>query len=77
MTQVLVPPNFGTSHIVLSDWALFQYKQSTYYDPTQTKLRQFTHKYDDSRFKIWWPIKEPILSQRDEQANTSLIAKSS
>ncbi|MFC1685677.1 dTDP-4-dehydrorhamnose 3,5-epimerase family protein [Nanoarchaeota archaeon] len=73
MSQVLVPPKFGTSHIVLSDWAVFQYKQSTYYDPKN--LKQFTYRYDHPEFNIWWPIKKPILSKRDEQANTDLAGK--
>jgi len=60
--QVLVPPKHGNAHLVLSDTAIFHYKQSTYYD----RSKQFTYKWDDSRFKIWWPIKSPILSQRDQ-----------
>jgi dTDP-4-dehydrorhamnose 3,5-epimerase len=59
--QVLVPPKYGNAHLVLSDMSIFHYKQSTYYDRT----RQFTYKWDDSRLDIWWPIKNPILSQRD------------
>jgi dTDP-4-dehydrorhamnose 3,5-epimerase len=47
---------------VLSDWAVFHYKQSEYYDPS----RQFTYRWDDPRLKIWWPVKSPILSRRDE-----------
>lgn len=62
--QVLVPPKFGTSHLVLSDYAIFHYKQSTYYNPKV--LKQFTYRYDDSRFNIKWPIKNPILSERDK-----------
>jgi dTDP-4-dehydrorhamnose 3,5-epimerase len=60
--QVLVPPMYGNAHLVLSDQAVFHYKQTTYYDPT----KQFTYKWDDPRFNIWWPIKAPILSMRDE-----------
>lgn len=59
--QVLVPPKYGNAHLVLSDMSIFHYKQSTYYDCS----KQFTYKYDDSRLNIWWPIKNPILSQRD------------
>jgi dTDP-4-dehydrorhamnose 3,5-epimerase len=62
--QVLVPPKHGTAHLVMSDWAMFRYKQSTYYNPTV--LKQFTYRYDDPKFKVWWPIKNPILSERDE-----------
>lgn len=60
--QILVPPKFGNGHLVLSDSAIFHYKQSTYYDPKS----QFTIKWNDPKFNIWWPIKNPIISQRDE-----------
>ena len=30
--QVLVPPNFGNGHVVMSERAIFHYKQSTEYD---------------------------------------------
>jgi dTDP-4-dehydrorhamnose 3,5-epimerase len=60
--QVLVPPKYGNGHLVLSNKTIFHYKQSTYYDPR----KQFTYKWNDPKFNIWWPIKNPILSQRDE-----------
>ena len=60
--QVLVPPKHGNAHLVLSDSAIFHYKQSTYYD----RSKQFTYKWNDPKLNIWWPIKNPILSQRDE-----------
>lgn len=60
--QVLVPPKYGNGHLVLSEKTIFHYKQSSYYDPS----RQFTYKWNDSRFNISWPIKDPILSKRDE-----------
>lgn len=60
--QVLVPPKHGVAHLILSDTAIFNYKQSHYYNPA----RQATFRWDDPRFKIWWPTKNPILSQRDE-----------
>lgn len=61
--QILIPPKFGTSHLVLSNRAMFHYKQSTYYDPKN--LPQFTYKWNEPRFNIWWPIKNPLLSRRD------------
>lgn len=61
--QVLVPPKYGNAHLVLSKEAIFHYKQSTYYHGAD---RQFTYKWNDPKFNIWWPIKNPILSQRDE-----------
>ena len=60
--QVLVPPGYGNGHLVLSDETIFHYKQSTYYD----RSKQFTYKWDDPRFNIWWPTKNPILSERDD-----------
>ena len=60
--QVLIPPKYGNSYLTLSDMSIFHYKQSTYYD----RAKQFTYKWDDPRFKIEWPIKNPILSERDE-----------
>ncbi len=60
--QVLVPPMYGNGHLCLSEKSIFHYKQSAYYDPS----RQFTIKWNDPRFNIWWPIKNPILSQRDD-----------
>ena len=60
--QVLVPPKFGNGHFALSDEVVFHYLQSNYYDPA----RQTSYRYDDPQFNIWWPTKNPILSQRDE-----------
>jgi dTDP-4-dehydrorhamnose 3,5-epimerase len=60
--QVLVPPKHGNGYLVLSDKAVFHYKQSTYYN----RAGQFTYKWDDPRLGIWWPVKDPILSERDE-----------
>lgn len=63
--QVLVPPKYGNAHLILSDKAIFHYKQSTYYNPE----KQFTYKWNDPKFNIWWPINNPILSQRDEEGH--------
>ena len=60
--MVLVPPKFGNGHLVLSNEAIFHYKQSTYYNPSG----QFTYVWNDPKLNLWWPIKNPILSQRDE-----------
>ena len=60
--QVLVPPKHGNGHLCLSKKSIFHYKQSSYYEPS----RQFTIKWNDPEFNIWWPVKNPILSQRDE-----------
>lgn len=60
--QVLVPPKYGNGHLVLTEKAIFHYKQSTYYNPQD----QFTYLWNDPQFNIWWPIKNPILSRRDQ-----------
>ncbi len=60
--QVLVPPKFGNGHLVLSELAIFQYKQSSYYN----RAGQFTLVWNDPKLNIWWPVKDPILSRRDE-----------
>lgn len=59
--QVLIPPKFGNGHVVLSDIAIFHYKQSTYYD----RARQFTILWNDPKLNIRWPVSNPILSKRD------------
>jgi dTDP-4-dehydrorhamnose 3,5-epimerase len=60
--QVLVPPKHGNGHLVLSELAIFHYKQSTYYNPKG----QFTYRWNDPELKLWWPVKQPKVSRRDE-----------
>ena len=60
--QVLIPAGFGNGHVVLSETAMFHYKQNSNYD----RSSQFTLMWNDPRINIWWPIKIPILSRRDE-----------
>ena len=60
--QVLIPPKFGNGHLVLSELAIFHYKQSTYYN----RASQFTLLWNDPKLNIEWPIKNPILSKRDK-----------
>ena len=60
--QVLVPPIFGNGHLVLSEFAIFHYKQSSYYN----RPGQFTILWNDPDLNLWWPVKNPILSKRDE-----------
>ena len=62
--QILVPPKFGNAHLVMSEHVVFHYKLDAYYD----RESQFTIKWNDDRFNIWWPIKKPILSERDSGA---------
>jgi dTDP-4-dehydrorhamnose 3,5-epimerase len=59
--QILIPPRFGNGHLVLSESAIFHYKQTTDYD----REGQFTLLWNDTEFDIWWPTDNPILSRRD------------
>lgn len=59
--QVYIPPMFGNGFYVLSDVAVYSYKQTTYYG----EAKQFTVKWDDPEFGIVWPNNNPILSARD------------
>ncbi len=63
--QVLIPPRFGNSFLVLSEVAAFSYKQSTYYEGAG---KQFTYRWNDPAIDIYWPIANPILSERDAKA---------
>lgn len=61
--QIFVPKKFGNAHYVLSEKAIFHYKQTTLYD----RKSQFTLKWNDKSLKINWPKRiKPILSKRDK-----------
>lgn len=60
--QILVPPKFGNGHLVISNQAIFHYKQSTYYGD----YKQFTVSWDTPSLNMHWPTKNPILSDRDK-----------
>ncbi|WP_428681815.1 dTDP-4-dehydrorhamnose 3,5-epimerase [Reyranella sp.] len=60
--QVLVPPKFGNGHVVMSEQAIFHYKQTTDYD----RSGQFTLIWNDPALNIWWPVQTPIISERDQ-----------
>lgn len=60
--QVLVPPKFGNGHVVMSEQAIFHYKQTTDYD----RSGQFTLIWNDPELNIWWPVQDPIVSVRDQ-----------
>ena len=59
--QLYIPPMYGNGYYVLSDVAVYTYKQSTYYG----EYKQFTYKWNDERFGIKWPAKAMIISERD------------
>ena len=61
--QLLIPPWHGHGYVVMSEDAIFYYQQSCIYKGME---EQFSIKYNDERFNMWWPIKNPIVSKRDE-----------
>ena len=62
--SVLVPPMFANGHLVLSPEATFFYKWS-YPGEYPDVQDQFSLKWNDSKIGVYWPIDNPILSQRD------------
>ena len=59
-----VPIGFGHGFVALSEFAEIQYKCSDYYLPSA----EGAVRWDDPDLAIDWPIAEPLLSQRDQQA---------
>ena len=61
--QVLVPSGCVNAHLCLSDECLFHYKLTGGYVPQQAQIHV---KWNDPEYGVYWPIKTPILSQRDQ-----------
>ena len=64
---ILVPPYFANAHLCLSKICLFHYKWSykgKYIDATNQK----SYRWNDPKINIKWPIKKPILSERDKNS---------
>lgn len=60
--QILIPPKFGTAHLVLSKKAIIHYKQSSYY----RQFKQFTINYKSDVVTTKWKAKTIITSERDK-----------
>jgi len=64
--QLFVPVGFAHGFCVLSDFAEVQYKVSTPYDAkTECSIS-----YADADLAVAWPIAKPLLSARDQQAES-------
>ena len=63
--QILIPPSYGNSFLVLSKVAVYHYKQTQYYKGYN---KQFTYNYKDPAFKLKLSCKKPIISKRDINA---------
>ena len=63
--QILIPPNYGNSYLVLSKNATYHYKQTEYYSGVK---KQCTYNILDPFFNVKLPIKNIIISKRDSGA---------
>ena len=64
-TSILIPPGFGNAFLSMSETSIYHYKLA-YHGAYNDADRQFTVKWNDPRINIPWPIKNPILSERDK-----------
>lgn len=62
--QLFIPSGFAHGLCVLSEAADIIYKLDAYYDPKE----QVTFRWNDPEIGIEWPIDNPILSDRDANA---------
>ena len=62
--QLWVPPGFAHGFQVVSEVADFEYKCTEYYYPEDESCIR----WNDPTLQIDWPIKEPVLSQKDSSA---------
>ena len=62
--QFYIPPGFAHGFCVTSEAALFAYKCTEFYNPeTEGSVR-----WDDPEIGIDWPVREPLLSDKDMTA---------
>jgi dTDP-4-dehydrorhamnose 3,5-epimerase len=71
-TQVYIPPGYAHGFVVISESADFHYKCTEFYDPAD----EAGIIWNDETINIDWPIKNPILSEKDQKLPT-LIQQSS
>jgi len=62
--QLYVPPGFAHGFVVLSDEAVFSYKCTDFYLPGHDR----SILYSDPGIGIEWPVKKPLLSDKDAAA---------
>jgi dTDP-4-dehydrorhamnose 3,5-epimerase len=62
--QFWVPPGFAHGFVVLTDVADFEYKCTSYYDPSD----EGGILWSDPDLGIKWPVISPILSDKDKNA---------
>jgi dTDP-4-dehydrorhamnose 3,5-epimerase len=64
--QLFVPIGFAHGFCVVSEVAEMLYKTSNLYDP----LTECSIRYDDPELGVPWPVREPVLSERDRRAES-------
>jgi dTDP-4-dehydrorhamnose 3,5-epimerase len=64
--QLYVPPGFAHGFVVLSDLAIFHYKCTASYNKDSEK----TLLWNDPDLGIEWPIKNPIVSEKDNSGKS-------
>lgn len=64
--MLYIPVGFAHGLCVLSNWAEVQYKQTGFYTPSS----EGTIVWNDPDIGIPWPVKDPILSERDQKGMT-------
>ncbi|HNA62068.1 MAG TPA: dTDP-4-dehydrorhamnose 3,5-epimerase [Rhabdochlamydiaceae bacterium] len=63
--QLYIPPGFAHGFCVVSDGGAYvHYKVSSPYNPATEQ----SFRFDDPNINIQWPIQNPIISLRDQQA---------
>lgn len=60
--QILVPPNFVDGYLCMSKKCIFYYKMTESF--TEHKFQKSVY-WNDPELNVYWPIKNPILSERD------------
>lgn len=61
--QFYIPPGLAHGFVVLSEFAVFSYKCSDYYNPAG----ELTLRWDDPQVGIKWPTESPVVSEKDGQ----------
>ena len=66
--QVLMAPHFAHGFVVLSDVAEIQYKCTGHHNPSAERSLA----WNDPDVNVPWPVRDPILSDRDRTSGMSL-----
>jgi len=64
--QLFIPVGFAHGYAVLSEVAEVEYKVTSYYDAAQ----ELSIRWNDPEIGVAWPVAEPVLSPRDEAAES-------